>query len=58
MSKINIESLKFVPTFQRKILNCVECLCMCNAEVNGSGAQFSVRATNITYSDVLFYHQV
>lgn len=46
------------PTFQRKILNYVECLCMCNAEVNGSGAQFRVRATNFTYSDVLFYHQV
>jgi len=29
-----------------------------NAEVNGSGAQFRVRATNITYSAVVFYHQV
>ncbi|BAB02572.1 unnamed protein product [Arabidopsis thaliana] len=39
------------------ILNVLELYYEMNAEVNGSGAQFRVRATNITYSAVVFYHQ-
>lgn len=55
MSEIIIQSV--CPLLKGKDRMMLNILCM-NAEVNGSGAQFRVRATNFTYSTVVFYHQV